>query len=130
MQARGRIGPLIITILILIFSIIHLGVGGGIISTYRYYGGLFSAERGLAGFNVFIGVVGFLIGILALFTVLSGRTVLSKSFVSIMTMDLPPGTLRSYFRSNSLDRILRLGRSLLDCSHCCLVSQFTCHRTC
>lgn len=67
-------------ILILIFSLIHLAVGIGIISAFRFYGSLFSPERGLAGFNIFIGVLGILLAILGLFTIMSGRAVLSKNF--------------------------------------------------
>jgi hypothetical protein len=78
MQAIGRTVGAVCTILILIFAIIHLGVGIGIITRFHYYGDIFYPETGLAGFNIFISVVALVIGGVGLFAVLSGRGPLCK----------------------------------------------------
>lgn len=64
--------------LILAFSVIHLGVGIGIIAPDRPYGDIFRPQIGLASFNLVISIVGFATGVLGMLCVLKNADQLGK----------------------------------------------------
>jgi hypothetical protein len=78
MPAPGRTLAIIISALLLIFGIIHLGVGIGVVARYRQYSDIFAQSVGLASFNIVIGIYGIAIGIVCLFCTIQERAALSK----------------------------------------------------
>ena len=78
MQSGARIVSIICLALMLLFLIIHLGVGIGIVARFSPYGDLFRPERGLAGYNIFISIFGLIIAGFGLFAVLTDRSALSE----------------------------------------------------
>lgn len=72
-----RLYCIICMILILILAIIHFGVSLSILEKFRHYGNIFHPERGLAGFNLVISILGIIIAGFGLFSVLTSRGVLS-----------------------------------------------------
>ena len=78
MQGIGRIIALICSILIVIFAIIHLGVSIGILARFQPYGDIFHPERGIAGFNIVISLLGLLVGGVGIFAAASNRGDLCK----------------------------------------------------
>lgn len=78
MAAPGRTPAIIISALILVFGIIHLGVGSGIVGRFRQFDDIFRQPVGLAGFNIVIGIYGIAIGIPGLVAVINENAVLSS----------------------------------------------------
>ena len=78
MQLGERLVTIICLALMLIFAIIHFGVGVGIVARFASYQGLFRPERGLAGFNIFISIVGLIVAGFGLLATLTDRRALSK----------------------------------------------------
>ena len=70
MAAPGRTPAIIIAALILVFGIIHLGVGSGIVGRYHQFDDIFQQPVGLAGFNIVIGIYGIAIGLVGLVAVI------------------------------------------------------------
>ena len=81
MAAKNPLTAIIITSLILIFGIIHLSVGIGIVAKYRQYANILQQSVGLASFNIVIGIYGIVAGALSLFAVLTQRPSLSNYFL-------------------------------------------------
>ncbi len=81
MAAKNPWPAIVITSLILIFGIIHLGVGISIVAKYRQYGDILQQSVGLASFNIVIGIYGIVAGALGLFAVLTQRPSLSNYFL-------------------------------------------------
>ena len=69
-MAVDRIFANVIMGFILLFSLIHLGVGIGLIVTYRQYGDIFRPVVGLAAYNLVICILGFVTGMLGLFAIM------------------------------------------------------------
>jgi uncharacterized membrane protein len=65
-QQRSSKPVLIISALVIIFGIIHLAVGIGIVGRYRQYDDIFRQPVGLASFNIVIGLFAIVVGIMAL----------------------------------------------------------------
>jgi uncharacterized membrane protein len=80
MAAQGRTPGMIITALIIVLGIIHLGVGIGITARYRQYSDVFRQPVGLAAFTIVVGIIGIAFGALCLMSVLQERPALSKYF--------------------------------------------------
>jgi hypothetical protein len=78
MQDIRRIIAAAIMVLILIFSIIHLGVSIGALARFSRFGDIFRPERGLGGFNLVISIYGLAVGGFGLFSVLTQRGILSE----------------------------------------------------
>lgn len=78
MSFSPRIFHIAVAILLIIISIVHLGVGGSIIRKFQDLQGLYARETGLAGYNVFIGIVGLLVGGFGLIGILTSRKALSS----------------------------------------------------
>jgi hypothetical protein len=84
MQGIGRIIAGICSILILIFAIIHLGVSIGILTRFQPYGDIFRPERGIAGFNIVISLLGLIVGGVGIFATASNRGNLSKYILLLL----------------------------------------------
>ena len=69
---------IIIMSLILIFAIIHFAVGIGIIANNRGYGDMFRPEIGLAAYNIVLSLLGFIVGGVGLFCILTNQYSLGK----------------------------------------------------
>jgi len=78
MALNGRIRAIILSSVVMIVGIIHLGVGIGIVAKYRKFHNVFQQQIGLSGFNIFIGLCTIIIGIIGLVSVLKAYTFLSK----------------------------------------------------
>ncbi len=78
MAYKGRIRGIIISSVILIVGIIHLGVGIGIVAKYRKFNDIFQQQVSLSGYNIFIGLCTIAIGILGLVSILTRSIFLSK----------------------------------------------------
>ena len=78
MALPGRTPALIIIVLIVVFGIIDLGSGIGIVARYRQYQDVFRPSVGLAAFNIVIAVYALAIAVLCLVGVLQERPALSK----------------------------------------------------
>ncbi|CAF0929263.1 unnamed protein product [Rotaria sordida] len=68
----------IVTFLILIVGIIHLGVGIGIVAKYSRYHDIFRQSVGLAGYNIVIGFFSIAVGILGIVVIVRQHSGLSK----------------------------------------------------
>ncbi|CAF4220217.1 unnamed protein product [Rotaria magnacalcarata] len=77
----------VFTVLILELSIIHIGVGIGIVGRYYRYSDIFRQPMGLSVFNIVIGIFGIITGILGLITISQQRSALTK-IVAIVTVVL------------------------------------------
>ncbi|CAM4743739.1 unnamed protein product [Rotaria magnacalcarata] len=71
----------VFTVLILELSIIHLGVGIGIVGRYYRYSDIFRQPMGLSVFNIVIGIFDIITGILGLITISQQRSALSTYFL-------------------------------------------------
>ncbi len=78
MAFNRRLGAIILSAVVLIVGIIHLGVGIGIVARYNKFHDVFQQQIGLSGFNIFIGLCTIIIGIIGLVSVLKEYTFLSK----------------------------------------------------
>ena len=73
-----RIYSIIILSLILVFALIHLGVGVSIVVINNDFGDMLSREKILAASNIAISGVGIIVSALGLFSVLTNQKILSK----------------------------------------------------
>jgi len=73
-----RMRAIILTSVLLIFGIIHFGVGVGIVAEYNKYHDVFVQQVGLSGFNIVVGIFGIAVGIVGLISVLKGYQFLGK----------------------------------------------------
>lgn len=80
MAPPGRTPALIAISLIIVFGVIHLGAGAGVIARYRRYQDLFRPSIGLSAYNIVIGIYAVAVGIVCMIGVLKERPALSKSF--------------------------------------------------
>lgn len=78
MAISGRIRTIILSVLILIVGIIHLGVGIGIVAKYKKYSDTFQQQVSLSGYNIFVGLSTIAVGILGLVSGIRQSTALSK----------------------------------------------------
>jgi hypothetical protein len=78
MAFNENIRAIIISSVILIVGIIHLGVGIGIVAKYRKFNDIFQQQVSLSGYNIFIGLCTIAIGILGLVSILTRSIFLSK----------------------------------------------------
>ncbi|UJR30651.1 hypothetical protein I4U23_018175 [Adineta vaga] len=78
MEIKGRIFPLSIMGLVLLFSIIHLGVSIGIIGSFRKYGDFFRPQIGLCGFNIAISIFGLVTSIVGAFSIMTDSPKIGK----------------------------------------------------
>jgi hypothetical protein len=78
MAAPGSLLATIIAALILVFGIIHLGIGIGICARYSKYNDIFRQSVGLSGFNIINGLYGIATGIVGLFCISTQRAALGK----------------------------------------------------
>jgi len=78
MAFNRRLGAIILSAVVLIVGIIHLGVGIGIVAKYSKFHDVFQQQIGLSGYNIFIGLCTIIIGIIGLVSVLKEYTFLSK----------------------------------------------------
>jgi hypothetical protein len=69
MAVVDRIFATVIMVAILIFAILHVGVSIGIIVPFRKYGDIFTPQVGLASYNLVVGFVGLITGVLGLVAV-------------------------------------------------------------
>jgi hypothetical protein len=83
--------------LILAFSVIHLGVGIGIIAPDRQYGDIFRPQVGLASFNLVISFLGFVTGAMGMCCVLKHADQLGKC--SALRRDFDRASILLMFRS-------------------------------
>ncbi len=83
MAAPGSgINPaIIIGALIIVFGIIHLGVGIGIVAKYRRYNDVCQQPVGLSGYNIVIGILALVTGIVCVIGISLGKAALSKYFL-------------------------------------------------
>jgi len=81
MAAPGRTSAIIVTSLIIVLGIIHLGVGIGIVAKYHQYDDVFRQPVGLSGFNIVIGVYAIAVGIVCLIAVIRGLIAMGKHFL-------------------------------------------------
>lgn len=88
MQGFRRYAGVLCSAFILVLSVIHLGVGGGIIGRFRQYDDVFRPEVGLSAFNIFIGFFALLIGSFGLFSALTHRGNLGKCYLLFQTNGL------------------------------------------
>lgn len=77
-----RLAGVIVTALVLIVSLVHLGLGIGVLASFSRYGDVFRPENGLAGYNIFIGVIGIIISSFGIFSVVTDRGILSEYYSS------------------------------------------------
>lgn len=83
MAARsGKTPATIISALIIIVAVVHLGVAAGIIGKYRQYNDVFRQPVGICAFNLVIGVYGIIIGSVCLIAALRERADLGEFFVN------------------------------------------------
>ena len=80
MPVQGRVIGVVIMAFILIFAIIHFGVGIGIAAQDSPYNDVFRPQIGLAAVNIIIGLYGIVIGVFGLFSILTDRGMLSKRY--------------------------------------------------
>jgi ABC-type transport system involved in multi-copper enzyme maturation permease subunit len=80
MAAQGRSGAFIVTVLIIFFSIINLGIGIGVTARYNQYGDVFRQPVGLAAFSIVVGLFGLVVGALSLLSIRQESSSLSKYF--------------------------------------------------
>jgi hypothetical protein len=80
MATKNRLFAIIIMCLILVFSIIHLGVGSGIIAQNRNFGDLFRPEIGLSAFNIVLSILGLAVGAAGLFCILTNQAIISMFY--------------------------------------------------
>jgi hypothetical protein len=73
-----RMRAIILTSVVLIFGIIHFGVGVGIVAKYNKYHDVFVQQVGLSGYNIFLGIFAIAVGIVGLLSVLKGYRLLGK----------------------------------------------------
>jgi hypothetical protein len=78
MALPGQIPAIIIAALIIVFAIIHFGVGVGIVARYHQYDDVFRQSVGLAAFNIVISVYSFVVGVVGLIAVVQLRPTLGK----------------------------------------------------
>ena len=83
-----RVYGILIMSLILIFSLIHLGVGIGIIARNRGFGTMFRPEIGLAAYNIVISFLGIIVGTIGLICILKHQKLLGKFLFSSLTMNI------------------------------------------
>ena len=69
MALTEQIFPLTVLGLIVLFALIHLGVGVGLIVTMRRFGDTFQPQIGLSGFNLAISIIGIATGVLGLVSI-------------------------------------------------------------
>lgn len=73
-----RVAGTIVTAIVLILSLTHLGLGIGVLVETVRYGSIFRPESGLAGYNIFIGAFGIIVSGFGLFSVLTERGILGN----------------------------------------------------
>lgn len=73
MVRSAVISAYVVIILILIFGIIHFGVGVGIVATYRLFQPVFMSSLGLAAFNIVIGIYAVVVGIIGIIAIVRNR---------------------------------------------------------
>lgn len=118
MQLSQQNLNIILTGSVLVFSIILLCVSGNMIRTSDNYDRLFRPERGLAGYNVFVSVLGILVGAFALSSSIKSRKALGKSLTHMNT-HIPLPFVSLFSRTSCSIQLYCVGRrdtSILD--HC------------
>ncbi|UJR30653.1 hypothetical protein I4U23_018177 [Adineta vaga] len=78
MALSARIRGLIVAALLLIFSIIHFGVGIGIAKGFNRYKDIFKQPVALAIYNIVFGIFGIIVGILSLIVITTQRSSLFR----------------------------------------------------
>jgi hypothetical protein len=78
MAFDGRTRAIIVSSLILIVGIIHLGLGIGVCAQFHKYHDIFQQQIGLAAFDLVIGLFTITIGIFGLVSVLKEYPALCK----------------------------------------------------
>ncbi len=72
---------IIVGALIIIFGIIHLGVGIGVVAKYHRYDDVSRQPVGLSGFNIVIAILALITGIMCVISIKQGMAALSKYFL-------------------------------------------------
>jgi len=80
MATSPGIPAIVLSSLLIVFGIIHLGVGIGITAKYRQYSDIFRQSVSLAIFDIIVGIYGIATGIVSLIAVIRQNSVLSKYF--------------------------------------------------
>jgi len=78
MAAPGLTTALIVASLIIVFGIIHLGVGAGIVGKYRRYSDIFQQSVGISSYDIVVGVYSMVVGALCVFTIVQQKVLLCK----------------------------------------------------
>lgn len=78
MQFDKRMRAMFFSVIIICLSIIHFAVGIAIVSGYRKYHDIFEQQRGLAGYNIFIGFFSIIVGIIGLVSAIQRSPLLSE----------------------------------------------------
>jgi len=81
MAASPNIAAIILASLLIVFGIIHLGVGIGITAKYRKYSDIFRQSESLAIFDIIVGIYAIATGIVSLIAVIRQNSALSKYFL-------------------------------------------------
>lgn len=66
MTLSGRTRTILLSAAILIFGIIHLGVGIGVVAKYSQYDNVFQQQVGLAGYNIVVALLAIFVGIIGI----------------------------------------------------------------
>lgn len=78
LQCDRRNRAILFSSVIIIISIIHFGVGIGITRGYGKYDEIFQQQVGLAGFNIFVGLLSIIVGVIGLVSAILRYPLLSK----------------------------------------------------
>jgi threonine/homoserine/homoserine lactone efflux protein len=81
MAGQGSTPAMIVSGLIIVFGIIHFGVGIGVVARYRQYQDVFRPSIGISAFDIIIGVYAIGVGVVCLFGIIKQRPALSKYFL-------------------------------------------------
>ncbi len=123
MAFGGHLHSIILLSLILIFGIIHLGVGIGIVAKYHDYATVFQQQIGLSGYNIFVALLTIMISSLGLFSVSNGYSRLSK-YIFFLYIEQLKYMREIYCRYNCGYSCFYLGYFCICISYYCTCSQF------
>ena len=82
MALSSKVRGTIVAVLVFIFGIIHLGVGIGIARDYSRYKDIFRQSVALAIYDLIIGILGTIVGILSIVIITTQRLNLCNYFFS------------------------------------------------
>lgn len=79
MVVKSRKVAVIVTGLVILVGAIHLAVGIGVTTRYSKYQDVFRMSVGLCAYNIVVGIFALILGLIAMFAVLTYRAGLGKS---------------------------------------------------